>query len=191
MEFSIVADAVGVEAEKAVRYILSRNWSPARKRQYLNRLFRLTGDEFYNRLFTMSSEVFESTAISDLGFTNPDNQIERLSAKTVQNYNLSRITEDNTHEFYYAIMSDAQIVAFRNAQSLDLHPILTRTSHNPKACDFCRRLAGVHIDPTYEMFRHHRDCKCDFTLTGYGTRDGTYTGHVPNRYENPYEWLKR
>lgn len=190
MEFSVVADAVGTEAEKTVKYILEQNWSPAKKRQYLIRLFTLTGNEFYNRIFQMGSEIFDSTALSDLGFTNPNGQIEQLAETLVRNYNLSRSTSEVTVEFYYSVMSDAQLVAFKNAISLDKHPVLTRTAHS-KACDWCKRLAGTYIEPYEEAFRHHERCKCDFTLSGYGTRDGTYTGHVPNRYENPYQWLKR
>lgn len=189
MEFNVVADAVGVEAEKAVKYILSRNWPTEKKKQYLERLFRLTGDEFYNRLFDMSSAIFDSAALKDLGFTNPDDQIERLSTTLIRNYNLSRKTDDVTTEFYYAVMSDAQTVAFRNAVSLDKHPVLIRSAHST-ACRWCQNLAGRYVDPEYEAFRHHEGCKCDFRLSGYGTRDGTYSGHVPNRYENPYAWLK-
>lgn len=190
MEFAVVADAVGKEAEKVVNYILRQNWSSEKKRKYLERLFRITGNEFYNKLFNMSSEIFASTALKDLGFTNPDDQIERLSSTIVRDYNLTRNTNEVTTEFYYSVMSDAQIVAFRNAISLDKHPILTRSAHS-KACDWCIRLAGTYIEPYYEAFRHHERCKCSFTLSGYGTRDGTYVGHVPNRYENPDVWRKQ
>lgn len=189
MEFGVVSKAVGAKANEVVDFILKQNWPQETKRKFLRRLFALTGDSYYNRIFEMSSDLFASTAIKDLGFTNPDGQIERLSTTLVRNYNLTRKTDAVTTEFYYAVMSDAQFVAFRNAQSLDLHPTITRVTHG-KTCEWCQRLAGAHIEPGYEVFRHHERCDCSFILSGYGSRDGEYIGHAPNRYENPRAWLK-
>lgn len=187
MEFGVVSEAVGEKALKTVRFILKQNWSPETKRKYLNRLFKLTGDSFYNRIFEMSSDLFDSSALSDLGFTNPDEQVERLSAKLVQNYNLTREEQAITTEFYYAVMSDAQQVAFRNAQSLEKHPTLTRKT-NGETCKWCISMAGTYVDPSYEAFRHHENCNCSFILSGYGNRSGKYKGHIPNRYQEPNEW---
>jgi len=187
MEFGVVAEAVGEKARSVVDYIMKQNWTKDKKKKYLQRLFKLTGDEFYMRMFEMNSELLNSTAIKSLGYDDPDEQVERLSEKIIQNYNLTRSNTSLTTEFYYTVMSDAQIVAFRNARSLDQHPVLTRKI-NGETCPWCVSLAGTYIDPDYEAFRHHRGCNCSFILSGYGDRSGKYKGHVPNRYENPEAW---
>lgn len=184
MDFTIVADAVSEKAIEAVKYILRQNWSPAQKRKYLTRLYRLTGDEFYDKIFSMSSNIFDSTAISSEGFLNPDDQIERLAAKTVQNYNLTREESALVTEYYFVVMDDATKSSFKNAKSLDKHPTLTRTAH-AGACKFCQSMVGVYTNPDSEAFRHHENCRCSFRYSGYGLRDGTYRGHAPNRYERP------
>lgn len=190
MEFSVVADAVGEKAIQVVEYILKQNWPKDKKKRYLNRLFKLTGDTFYSRMFEMNSELFDSTALKSLGYDNPGDQVERLSEKVIQNYNLTRDNSVLTTEFYYTVMSDAQTVAFRNARSLDRHPTLTRRV-NGETCRWCISLAGTYVDPDYEAFRHHANCNCSFILSGYGNRSGRYKGHIPNRYENPEGWRER
>lgn len=189
MEFGVVSEAVGRKAIKAVEYILSQNWSPDRKRAYLERLFRLTGDSYYMRVFEMTSDLFASQAIKDLGFYDPEGRVPDLAAKTVQNYNLTRDNSAVTTEFYYMVMGEAQSSSFRNAQSLDKHPTITRKI-NGETCKWCIGLAGTYTDPPSDAFRHHENCNCSFILSGFGSRDGTYIGHVPNRYEKPYQWLE-
>lgn len=190
MEFGVVAEAVGEKAKKAVDYILKQNWTKEKKKKYLKRLFKLTGDEFYMRIFEMNSELLNSTALKSLGYDNPEDQIERLSEKVIQNYNLTRSNESLTKEFYYTVMADAQIVAFRNARSLGQHPTITRKI-NGETCKWCISMAGTYIDPDYEVFRHHENCNCSFILRGFGDRTGRYRGHVPNRYEDPEEWKEK
>ena len=182
MEFTVVSDAIGAKAYEVVKYILGQNWSDSQKKKALIRLFRQTGDAFYEKLFTMGSDVLDSAALKSLGFDNPDNQIERMAAKTIQNHNLSRSNAAVTTEFYYSVSSDALSNAFRNARSLDKHPVLTRRTGG-KCCKWCSQMAGTYINPTSEVFRHHENCNCIFEYSSPNTRKGKYKGHAPNRYE--------
>lgn len=181
MEFTITAKTTGAEVSKIVDFILKQNWDKNTKARYLRRLFKLTGTSFFDKLFELNSDLLDSTALSSLGLDDYDLQIEQLSYKLVQNYNLTRETKPITTEFYYSVMGKAQYEAFDNAVSLGKHPTLTRSIRG-ETCPWCIRLAGTYTYPTNDMFRHHERCDCAFTVNGFKTRNGTYIGHVPGRY---------
>ena len=66
-------------------------------------------------------------------------------------------------------ISDALEEAFVNAKSLDKHPTLTRYVVG-ETCKWCNALAGVHINPTSDMYRRHADCDCILEYSGANGR---------------------
>lgn len=176
MEFSKVATDIGEQMLKVVNYILGLNISPADKRERLKRAFRIVGDEFFNKMFSDNSELFDSTAIGTLGYQNPGNRIEGLSAKLVQNYNLGRKNEAIVREFYDSVLGDAQFEAFENARSLSKVPTLTRQLVG-ETCGWCTARVGTFVDPDSELFARHDNCDCLFIVSGYNSRNGILTNY--------------
>lgn len=176
MEFSKVANDTAMQMTKVVAYILGLNIAPEDKVFRLAKAFRIVGADFYQQMFDANSMVFDSEALKTLGFNDPDGQIERLATKIVQNYNLGRETKTLIKDFYDSALGQAQKEAFDNAISLDKHPTLTRTMVG-ETCEWCQSLAGVHINPTGEMFARHADCDCLFKVSGYNSRNGLLTNY--------------
>lgn len=171
MNFSNIAKDLGNQALSTINYILTLKISDSEKRAMLTRLFSQTGYAFYNKMFNDSSELFDSTALKTVGFQNPNSQIERLSAKLVQNNNLGRKTESIIREFYDSVLGDAQNESFRNARSLGKHPTLTRILRG-ETCAWCRARTGTFINPDGEMFARHDNCDCLFITKGFNSRNG-------------------
>lgn len=176
MDFSKVATDIGGQMTKVVDYILSLDISPEDKRARLIKAFKIVGYEFFDKMFTDNSELFGSTAIGSTGFTNPEDQIERLSTKLVRNYSLGRENKEIVRGFYDSVLADAQGEAFRNAQSLDRHPTLTRSMVG-ETCAWCRSRTGTFIDPEGELFARHDHCDCLFIVRGYNSRNGILTNY--------------
>lgn len=178
MNFSEIAKDLGRQALATVEYILSLNVGDAMKRDMLTRVFRETGYPFYDKMFNDSSRLFDSEAIGTEGFQNPDGQIERLSSKVVQNYNLGRVSNPATlRGFYDSLLADAEDEAFRNARSLDRHPTLTRRLRG-ETCDWCRARAGTFIDPSGDLFARHDNCDCLFITRGFNSRNGVLENYT-------------
>ena len=109
MNFSAPAKDLGQQMTKVVNYILSLDISPSDKRNRLIKAFGIVGNEFFNKMFADNSTLFDSEAITSLGFQNPEDQVERLSAKLVQNYNLGRKTDEIIIGFFERI----KVIDFR------------------------------------------------------------------------------
>ena len=176
MEFSKVATDISKQMIEVVLYILALDISPDEKRARLTRAFRIVGNEFFDKMFADNSLLFDSGAIGSLGFSNPEDQIERLSAKLVQDYNLTRPIDATVKGFYDSVLADAQHQAFRNAISLEKHPTLTRRIVG-ETCDWCVARAGTFVDPDGEMFCRHDNCDCLFIVRGYNSRNGILTNY--------------
>lgn len=176
MNFTDVAKDLGSQTIEVVNYILSLNISPADKRARLTKVFTIIGNDFFDKMFTDNSILFDSQAIRSLGFENPNNQIECLSAKLVQNYNLGRSTDEIVTGFYYSVLGDAQDEAFRNGVSMGKVPTLTRTLVG-ETCTWCRDMAGTYTYPAGEMFARHDNCDCLFEVSGYNSRNGILTNY--------------
>lgn len=178
MNFSGIAEDLGEQALATLRYILSLKISDAAKREMLTRFFRGTGYPFYNKIFNDSSELFGSGAIGTEGYNNPDDQIERLSAKIVQNYNLGReSTPAITRGFYDSLLGSAENEAFGNARSLGQHPTLTRILQG-ETCKWCQAMVGTYIEPDGEAFRRHDNCDCLIIAKGYNSRNGVLKNYT-------------
>lgn len=176
MNFSDVATDMGQQVLKVVEYILGLDISPADKRARLTRVFGVIGEEFFDKLFADNSLLFDSQAIKTSGFSNPEDQIQRLSAKLVQNYNLGRRNDVIVKEFFDSVLGDAQHEAFRNAQSLGKVPTLTRRLVG-ETCSWCTARVGTFTNPDGTMFARHDNCDCLFITQGYNSRNGLLTNY--------------
>jgi len=176
MNFSATASDIGKQMTKVVNYILSLNILPEEKRARLTKAFGIVGNEFFDKMFADNSELFDSTAIGTTGFKNPEGQIERLSAKLVQNYNLGRKTDAIVVEFFDSVLGDAQKEAFDNGRSLGKVPTLTRSLVG-ETCSWCVARAGTFTYPDSELFARHDNCDCLFMVSGYNSRNGLLTNY--------------
>lgn len=176
INFSPVATDTAESMDAVVNYILGLDIDPSEKIKRITTAFELVGSDFYLQMFDANSQLFDSTAIgTDYG--RMTSQIEDLSRKIVQNYNLGRKTDTLVKDFYDSALGKAQDEAFRNAISLDKHPTLTRSIVG-ETCGWCIALAGVHVNPDSEMFRRHANCDCLFVTSGYNSRNGILTNYV-------------
>lgn len=183
MDFSAVADDTAVYTTVEVEYILSLNISPQNKRLELTKIFSKHGRFFFKKLFDANSKVFDSTTIGTNGFQNPNDQVETLAAKLVQNYYLNREIAVIVKAFYDSVLAQAGEEAFKNAISLDKHPTIQRfLSYTSKKgpCDFCRTLAnkGAVIYPDRMDFARHDDCHCTIKTSGFNSRNGKLKNYI-------------
>lgn len=176
MNFSATATDIAIQMEKVVDYILSLDISPTEKRIRLIRAFQIVGNEFFDKMFADNSVLFDSTAIKSLGFTNPEGQIERLSTKLVQNYNLGRKNDATIKGFFDSVLGDAQKEAFANGISMGKVPTLTRRIVG-ETCGWCVDRAGTFTYPESELFARHDNCDCLFIVSGYNSRNGILTNY--------------
>lgn len=176
MNFSGVAKDLGRQMERVVAFILGLDISPAEKRLRLTRAFGIVGNEFFDKMFRDNSYLFDSEAIGTMGFQNPEDQIERLSAKLVQNYNLGRKTNEIVVGFFDSVLADAQHEAFENGKSLGKVPTLTRSLVG-ETCGWCRDRVGTFTYPDSELFARHDNCDCLFIVRGYNSRNGILTNY--------------
>lgn len=177
MNFSPVAKDMSKQMIKVVNYILGLDISPDEKRARLSKAFWIVGYDFFNKMFTDNSKLFDSTALESLGFQNPDDQIERLSSKLVQNHNLDRRYTPIVQGFFDSVLADAQHEAFNNGRSMGKVPTLTRYTVG-KCCEWCENLAGkTYLYPEGEVFARHDNCDCLFIVKGFNSRNGILTNY--------------
>lgn len=176
MNFSPTAKDISKQMIKVVNYILGLDITPAEKRARLSKAFRIVGFEFFDKMFIDNSMLFDSTALKSLGFQNPDDQIERLSAKLVQNHNLDREYTPIVQGFFDSVLADAQHEAFNNGISLEKVPTLTRSLVG-ETCGWCTARAGTFTYPDGELFARHDNCDCLFIVKGYNSRNGILTNY--------------
>lgn len=176
MNFSLTAKDLGKQTIKVVNYILGLNIPPAEKRRRLTRAFGVIGNAFFDKMFADNSRLFDSGAIKSLGFQNPEDQVERLSAKMVQNYNLGRKNDEIVTGFFDSVLADAQKEAFDNGVSLGKVPTLTRSLVG-ETCGWCAARTGTFVYPDSELFARHDNCDCLFIVQGYNSRNGILTNY--------------
>lgn len=176
MNFSPTATDIAKQMEKVVDFILGLNIDPAEKRARLIKAFGIVGNEFFNKMFLDNSILFDSTAIKSLGFTNPEDQIERLSAKLIQDYNLGRKNDATVKGFFDSVLGAAQKEAFDNGISMGKVPTLTRRIVG-ETCRWCIDRAGTFTYPEGELFARHDNCDCLFIVSGYNSRNGILTNY--------------
>lgn len=175
MNFSPVASDMGKQMAEVVEFILGLNIAPAEKRARLIKSFGIVGREFFNKMFADNSLLFDSGAIKTVGFEN-QTQINQLSSKLVQNYNLGRKNDATITAFFDSLLADAQKEAFDNGISLGKVPTLTRSIVG-ETCGWCVGLAGTYTYPDGEVFARHDNCDCMFIVSGYNSRNGILTNY--------------
>lgn len=176
MNFSGTAADIAEQMIKVVNFILSLDIDPVEKRARLIRAFTIVGNEFFDKMFTDNSILFDSTAIQSLGFTNPEGQIERLSTRLVRNYNLGRKNDATVKGFFDSVLADAQKEAFDNGISLGKVPTLTRRLVG-ETCGWCIDRVGTFTYPDGELFARHDNCDCLFIVSGFNSRNGILTNY--------------
>lgn len=176
MNFSGTATDIAKQMVKVVDYILSLDIDPTEKRVRLIRAFTIVGNEFFDKMFADNSILFDSTAIKSLGYTNPEDQIERLSTRLVRNYNLGRKNDATVKGFFDSVLADAQREAFENGISLGKVPTLTRHIVG-ETCGWCMARVGTFTYPDGELFARHDNCDCLFIVSGYNSRNGILTNY--------------
>lgn len=177
MDFSGVTIDTAEGVGAAVDYILDLNISPSDKKARIAKVMEAIGNDFHNQLYTAASEVFDSTAISTVGYDNADAQVQRLADKVVRNYALSREVKPLIQEYYDSLLGKAQSEAFQNALSMQKHPTLERIVIG-ETCEWCESKAGTHINPSGEDFSRHKRCDCLFKVSGFNSRNGLLTNYV-------------
>ena len=176
MNFSPTAKDISRQTIKVIEYILSLNISPNDKKTRLIKALGIVGNEFFDKMFADNSLLFDSEAIGTLGFRNPDEQIERLSSKLIQNYNLGRKNNAMVTGFFDSVLADAQREAFNNSKSLGKVPTLKRSLVG-ETCEWCRARVGTFTYPDGELFARHDNCDCLFIVRGYNSRNGILTNY--------------
>jgi len=172
VDFSGVTNDTALQVNKQINYILGLNISPADKQIRIAKVVSQIGSYYHNQLYGAASYVFDSAVIKSVGFTNPNNQIEKLANKIVRNYGLSRPTARLIESYYNSVLGRAESEAFQNAISMQKYPTLTRKLTGKEDCDMCEAVAGVHTNPDPKLFLRHTDCDCTFIVGGYNTRNG-------------------
>lgn len=179
INFSRVAFDTASNIHPAIQNILNLNVAPNDKVQKINETLNLVGSDFYNQMFNANSQVFDSEAIGTTDYNEMADQVERLARKIVRNDSLGRDTYQLVESFYDSALGRAQGEAFKNAVSLGKHPILTRSTVG-KCCEWCGDMAGVHKNPTPDLFARHAHCDCLFVTSGYRTRNGALHNYIKN-----------
>ena len=122
VDFHPVAKDTAKSMMKVVDYILSLPISKKDKITRLAKTFNLIGSDFYIQMFNASSELFDSTAIGTTDYNKMTEQVNRLSCKLVQNYNLKRGSRQLVQDFYDSALGKAQSEAFKHVSGVSLWP---------------------------------------------------------------------
>lgn len=173
MDFSGVTNETASNVYAVVREILALDISPADKQAQIARVIEVVGKEYHDQMFTVSSQVFDSTVMRGVSSSLDSSQAERLANKLVRNYALGRDTASAlVTEYYNSLLGNAQHRAFQNAISMQKHPTLTRTLGPKQDCAWCVLKEGTHTNPSGSDFARHDRCDCIFVVSGYNTRNG-------------------
>lgn len=198
MDFRGVVEDTADEVQDLIEEILRLDISPDAKIEQIELVFAMTGTVFANQMFGDISYLLDSTAILSTIETNRNDQIAFLAQKIVRDSAFSLNDKRITTEYFDVLLARAEDAAFRNANSLEKHPTLTRYIVG-ETCDWCVKLAGVHTDPDYDVFARHDDCDCKFVVSGYKSRNGrldNYTkASVASKFQdtegNTISWNER
>ena len=171
IDFSPIVSDLSPQVESAVLQILESDLAPGVKISRISRLLKNTGSHFYGTTYDATSEIFDSAAMRG-NLASLNDQADRLANKILQDYALSRDNLGaNMESFFNSLLGQSQQDAFNNANSMQRHPVLTRSIVG-ETCAWCDAMSGTHINPTGDQFARHRDCDCLFEVSGYNSRNG-------------------
>lgn len=175
MDFHGVTVSVSEQTTKIVQRILAMNISPTEKRKQIIKALQAIGVKYHQNIFNATSLVYGST-ISTTGVAL-QTQTAQLAVILVRNHALGRNITEYTQTYYDNLTSKAQSESFENAISMQRSPTLTRIIVG-ETCDWCVNLAGVHKEPTPDLFARHSSCDCLRIPSGYNTRNGLLKNYV-------------
>lgn len=172
MDFRGIVEDTAVQTETVIREILAMDISRDSKIEQITKVFIAVGAEFAPKLFNDLSYLLDSEAITSAIETNINRQIESLAIKIVRDSAFVLNDGRLTKEYFDVLLARAEDAAFKNANSLEKHPTLTRRMTGRETCEWCRARVGTFEYPNYELFARHDDCDCIFTVSGYNSRNG-------------------
>lgn len=179
MEFQPVADDMAQQVIPAIKHAMAMNVDANSKRALVERIFRSVGEEFYLQMFEANSYLFDSTALGTLGWDKMDEAISALSRTIVSNATTGIDYEQAVQSFFNSGLGKAMSNAFQNANSMQKHPVMYRRLSGAKDCEFCRSVAGTHVNPEPIHFaRCCSNCNCIIEVSGYKTRNGLVNNYV-------------
>lgn len=173
MDFSASAiDAARLVSVK-INDIMGLDVSPESRRVMISRILSTVGVAYHSQMYSLTSEALGTAKMRSLGISSSEfrDQTDRLSLKVMRNYALSRPTREDIVTYYHSVLGNAQFEAFGNANMMGKHPTLKRTLVGD-CCKWCQARAGLHINPTGDLFARHRKCDCILEVSGYKTRNG-------------------
>lgn len=180
MDFSEIVEDTTDGVQKIINDILSMNIAPEIKIQQIQSVLMQIGERFGQKMFNDISYLFDSTAISSFVPYDENDQVYALAQKIVRD-NAFRLNDyPIVKEYYDVILGRAEEIAFRNAQSLEKHPVLIRKLRG-ETCEWCVARTGTFIDPDSELFRRHDNCDCLLIVSGYNSRNGILKNYKKKR----------
>lgn len=171
MDFSGIVEDTTSGVQDIINDILSMNIDPQFKVEQIQSVLMQVGERFGQKMFNDVSQLFDSTAIDSFIPFNENNQVYDLAQKIVRDHAFDLNDRPIVKEYYDILLGRAQYSAFKNAQSLEKHPTLTRRLRG-ETCEWCRARVGTFTDPDNELFRRHDNCDCVFIVSGYNSRNG-------------------
>lgn len=179
MEFQPVADDMVKQIVPAIKQALATNVDVATKRALIERALRVVGEEFYLQMFQANSYLFDSAALSTLGWDKLDDALRGLSREIVTAGTLDMDYEQALQSFFNSGLGKSMAEAFQNGKSMGKHPVMYRYLSGSKDCAFCRSVAGTHIDPEPIHFaRCCSNCNCIIKVKGYKSRNGVVNNYI-------------
>lgn len=175
MDFHEVTVSVSEQATKIIQRILAMNISTTEKRKQITKALQAIGVKYHQNIFNATSLVYGST-MSTAGIAL-QTQTAQLAVILVRNHALGRNITEYIQTYYDNLTDKAQSESFENAISMQRSPTLTRTIVG-ETCNWCVGLAGVHTNPTNDLFARHSSCDCRIEVSGYNTRNGLLKNYV-------------
>lgn len=171
MDFRGIVEDTTTMVSDLVSDVLSWEVSPDTKIELISQIFGDVGPEFAQKLYADVSYLFDSQAIRSVIETDYNDQVYALAQKIVRDNSFALQDKSIMKEYFDTILGRAEEEAFRNAQSLEKHPTLTRQVVG-ETCGWCVARQGTWSDPDGSLFARHDNCDCIIKVSGYKTRNG-------------------
>lgn len=166
--------------------------NPETRRMNLEIVLREIGEQVYDVIYSMNAFDMEIDFTEGLGINDAYYGLAKNISDSIVTGGKTDV-QSQIEEWLSNQVLKAQYDAFWNARDYDKHPTVTRTA-SLSCCDWCREVVGTHVDPVSDVFRRHKNCRCEIRTSGYksknrllfGEWDGTYnkngTKHLSTRW---------
>lgn len=153
----------------AVALINNIEVDPIIRQRNMEILFYEVGLSVYNKVYDMNA--FDMEIEHTVG-TGIDNRYYGL-AKIAAGAPVTAVADLQamTLNYLQEMSGKAQNDAFSLARQSGQYPTVERSIVS-ETCKWCQTLAGVHRDPTPEVFMRHSHCDCRIVTYGYKSRNG-------------------